>query len=85
MNTVKQQHTATGTSILTTKSTYRSLSAQRLSEHTVLLLCVWCILPCTIQHAVNVFYLLLLLILQSFDWLAAFNLKLLQAILFIAV
>jgi hypothetical protein len=29
---MKQQHTATATSILTTKSTYRSLSAQRLSE-----------------------------------------------------
>ena len=28
---------------------------------------------------------LLLLILQSFDWLAAFHLELLQAILFIAV
>jgi hypothetical protein len=35
MNTVKQQHTSTATSILTTKSTYRSLSAQRLSERTV--------------------------------------------------
>jgi hypothetical protein len=33
---VKQQHTSTTTSILTTKSTYRSLSAQRLSERTVL-------------------------------------------------
>jgi hypothetical protein len=33
---VKQQHTSTATSILTTKSTYRSLSAQRLSERTVL-------------------------------------------------
>jgi hypothetical protein len=32
---VKQQHTSTATSILTTKSTYRSLSAQRLSKHTV--------------------------------------------------
>jgi hydroxyacyl-ACP dehydratase HTD2-like protein with hotdog domain len=32
---VKQQHTSTATSILTTKSTYRSLSAQRLSERTV--------------------------------------------------
>ena len=30
-----QQPTSTATSILTTKSTYRSLSAQRLSEHTV--------------------------------------------------
>jgi len=29
--------------------------------------------------------LLLLLILQSFDWLAAFHLELLQAILFVAV
>jgi hypothetical protein len=28
-------HTATVTSVLTTKSTYRSLSAQRLSERTV--------------------------------------------------
>jgi hypothetical protein len=35
---VKQQHTSTAISILTTKSTYRSLSAQRLSERTVLLL-----------------------------------------------
>jgi hypothetical protein len=33
---VKQQHTATATSILTTKSTCRNLSAQRLSERTVL-------------------------------------------------
>jgi hypothetical protein len=33
---VKQQHTSTATSILTTKSTYRNLSAQRLSERTVL-------------------------------------------------
>jgi hypothetical protein len=32
---VKQQHTSTATSILITKSTYRSLSAQRLSERTV--------------------------------------------------
>jgi hypothetical protein len=32
---VKQQHTSTATSILTTKSTYRNLSAQRLSERTV--------------------------------------------------
>jgi hypothetical protein len=32
---VKQQHTSTATSILTNTSTYRSLSAQRLSEHTV--------------------------------------------------
>jgi hypothetical protein len=32
---VKQQHTSTATSILTTKSTYRSPSAQRLSERTV--------------------------------------------------
>jgi hypothetical protein len=32
---VKQQHTSTATSILTTKSTYRSLTAQRLSERTV--------------------------------------------------
>jgi hypothetical protein len=35
LNTVKQQHTSTATSILTTKSTYRSLSAQRLSERNV--------------------------------------------------
>jgi hypothetical protein len=33
---VKQQHTSTATSILTTKSTYSSLSAQRLSERTLL-------------------------------------------------
>jgi hypothetical protein len=32
---VKQQHTSTATSILTTKSTYRSQSAQRLPERTV--------------------------------------------------
>jgi hypothetical protein len=32
---VKQQHTLTATPILTTKTTYRSLSAQRLSERTV--------------------------------------------------
>jgi hypothetical protein len=32
---VKQQHTSTATSKLTTKSTYRILSAQRLSERTV--------------------------------------------------
>jgi hypothetical protein len=32
---VKQQHTSTATSILTTKSTCRSLSAQRVSERTV--------------------------------------------------
>jgi hypothetical protein len=37
LNAVKQQHTSTATSVLTTKSTYRSLSAQRLSESTVLL------------------------------------------------
>jgi hypothetical protein len=36
LNTVKQQHTAMAISILTTKSTYCSLSAQRLSKHTVL-------------------------------------------------
>jgi hypothetical protein len=35
LNTVKQQHTATATSVLTTKPTYRSLSAQRLPERTV--------------------------------------------------
>jgi hypothetical protein len=35
MNTVKQQHTVTATSILTTKSTYRSLNAQPLSERKV--------------------------------------------------
>jgi hypothetical protein len=35
LNTVKQQHTSTATSMLTTYSTYRSLSAQRLSERTV--------------------------------------------------
>jgi hypothetical protein len=33
--TVKLQHTATATSTLTAKSTYRSLSAQRLSERAV--------------------------------------------------
>jgi hypothetical protein len=33
---VKQEHTSKATSILTTKSTYRNLSAQRLSERTVL-------------------------------------------------
>jgi hypothetical protein len=33
---VKQQHTSTASSILTTKSTYRGLSAQRLTERTVL-------------------------------------------------
>jgi hypothetical protein len=33
---VKQQHTSTATSTLKTKSTYRSLSAQRHSERTVL-------------------------------------------------
>jgi hypothetical protein len=32
LNTVKQQHTATATSILTTKSTYHSLTAQQLSK-----------------------------------------------------
>jgi hypothetical protein len=32
---VKQQHTSTATSILTIKSTYSSLSAQRLTERTV--------------------------------------------------
>jgi hypothetical protein len=32
---VKHQHTSTATSILTTKSTYRSLSAQQFSELTV--------------------------------------------------
>jgi hypothetical protein len=35
LNTVKQQHTSTATLKLTTKSTYRSLSAQRLSERTI--------------------------------------------------
>jgi hypothetical protein len=35
LNTVKQQHAATATSILTTKLTYRSLSVQRISERTV--------------------------------------------------
>jgi hypothetical protein len=35
LNTVKHQHTSTATSILTTKSTYRSLTAQRLSERTL--------------------------------------------------
>jgi hypothetical protein len=35
LNTVKQQQTSTATSILTMKSTYRSLGAQRLSERTV--------------------------------------------------
>ena len=37
VNVTQQQHTSTATSILTTKSTYHSLSAQRLSERTVLL------------------------------------------------
>jgi hypothetical protein len=37
---VKQQHASTTTSILTTKSTYRSLSAQRLSERTVVVVVV---------------------------------------------
>jgi hypothetical protein len=32
---MKQQHTATATSILTAKCTYRSLSAQQLFEHIV--------------------------------------------------
>jgi hypothetical protein len=43
---VKQHHTSTATSILTTKSTHRSLSAQRLSERTILLLpptCFMCL------------------------------------------
>jgi uncharacterized protein YcbK (DUF882 family) len=35
MITVKQQRTSKATSLLTTTSTYRSLSAQRLSERTV--------------------------------------------------
>jgi len=35
-NVTQQQHTSTAISILTTKSTYRSLSAQWLSECTVL-------------------------------------------------
>jgi hypothetical protein len=35
LKTVKQQHTSTATSILTTKAMYHSLSAQRLSECTV--------------------------------------------------
>jgi hypothetical protein len=35
MNAVKQQHNLTATSILTTKSTYQSQSAQQLSECTV--------------------------------------------------
>ena len=39
-----------------------------------------------ILNSLSYFYpLLLLLILQSLDWLAAFHLELLQAILFIAV
>jgi hypothetical protein len=37
MNTVKQQHTATATSIQATKYTYRNLSAQRIYESTVVL------------------------------------------------
>jgi hypothetical protein len=32
---MKQQHTSTTTSILTTKATYRDLNAQRLSERIV--------------------------------------------------
>jgi hypothetical protein len=36
LNTVKQHHTSMVTSIHTNLSTYRSLSAQRLSENTVL-------------------------------------------------
>jgi hypothetical protein len=44
------------------------------TERTVVILC-----------SVNLAVTLLLLILQSFDWLAAFHLDLLQAILFIAV
>jgi hypothetical protein len=35
LNSVTQQHTATATSIVTTKSPGRRLSAQRLSERTV--------------------------------------------------
>jgi hypothetical protein len=35
LNTVKQQHISTATLILTTKSTYHSVSAQRLFEHSV--------------------------------------------------
>jgi hypothetical protein len=38
-----------------------------------------------ILHTALLLLLLLLLILQSFDWLAAFHLELLQAILFIAL
>jgi hypothetical protein len=42
---VKQQHTSTATLILTTKSAYRSLSTQRLSERTVyeVLDVTWCV------------------------------------------
>jgi hypothetical protein len=46
LNTMKQQHTSTETSILTTKSTYRSLRAQRLFERTV--------------HKILAFYVLLM-------------------------
>jgi hypothetical protein len=41
MNKVKQQPNSTATSILTTKYIYRSLSAQRLSERTVVKLLVF--------------------------------------------
>jgi hypothetical protein len=36
------------------------------------------------SHSLGIIFFVLLLILQSFDWLAAFHLELLQAILFIA-
>jgi hypothetical protein len=46
---MKQQHTSTATSILTTKSTYRSLSEQRLFDRTVLYVCLLtCVKECGI-------------------------------------
>ena len=45
---------------------------------------VWT-LECNKNYFFNLLYFSLLLIPQSFDWLAAFLLDLLQAILFIAV
>jgi hypothetical protein len=54
LNTVKQQHPSTATSILTTKSTNRSLSAQRLSERTVLFQLDICFRNSTIRRFTSV-------------------------------
>jgi hypothetical protein len=57
---MKQQHTSMATSILTTKSTYRSLSAHRLSEHIVFSLTIACEIDEHLMKSCLSFYITML-------------------------